>query len=371
MMTPTDRLTALQALPQALELSQALRAACAEAYAHRDGERLTALLARSPHLTLPSGGLADVLSAAASSPEARAELGAATALALATAPVDAELAAQLAWLVTHAWLRPLPYLDAAFGSQAGPLFEQLGLLALEPQRFGLGAGEALVAAAALKLSSSAAARQALERLRASPEPLLAGVAGAAAVSERLHGELRRAPRGPIATLVLAATGYLFVEGLVRVVGRVALGYARPAELALGPAGLQLTGSTRLLGRTLREHRSLIALSELQRVTRELRFSRLGLYAGLFALALGSYLGVSLVVDGVRVPGSSASLIAMGLLFIALGVALDYGLTRLTDAVQARAWLVVRGRRRGQSFSLSGVDPSAADALLQAVLAQLR
>ena len=122
------------------------------------------------------------------------------------------------------------------------------------------------------------------------------------------GELVAPPRGPVALVLLGVTGLLAAAHLVRLLGRVALRYRRPAELTATAKGVTVKSRTELLGRTLRQREVVIPVERLLRATREVRYPRLGLYAGLFALAVGSYFGVSLLIDGVRTarPSSSAS-----------------------------------------------------------------
>ena len=106
------------------------------------------------------------------------------------------------------------------------------------------------------------------------------------------GELGVTPRGPAATTALALTGILFVLHAVRLVARLALAYKRPAELTVSESGVHIHARTELLGRTVRERDHVILRSALTRATRDVRFPHLAFYAGLLALAVGSYLGVA-------------------------------------------------------------------------------
>jgi hypothetical protein len=180
--------------------------------------------------------------------------------------------------------------------------------------------------------------------------------------EALTGELAPAPSGWLGTVLLAVSGAALVRGTARLVGRAALAYRKPAVLKLSDRGLELSHRTEMLGRVLRDSETLIPLANLSSVTREVRFGRLGLYSGLLALSLGTYVGVGLLVDGARVPGGSASLIGLGLGAIALGILLDFVLDVLTNAARSTCRVIVTPRI-GKAVCIQGLDPSLADRVL--------
>src|SRR5437763_6160246 len=146
------------------------------------------------------------------------------------------------------------------------------------------------------------------------------------LSSTLEGEMSAPPRGAILTCVLAVTGLLLIRELSKLIGRYVLGFRRPTELRLTANGVELRGRMLMVGKLLREHRTVIPREGLVRVTREVRYPRLAMYAGLIALAFGSYLGVGLVVDGVR--AASPSMLGTGLLIALLGLGLDFVLSTL-------------------------------------------
>lgn len=98
-----------------------------------------------------------------------------------------------------------------------------------------------------------------------------------------------------------------------------------------------------------------------RATREVRYPRLGTYAGLTALALGSYIGVGWFIDGIR--AQSLSLATMGLLVVVLGVALDFVLVSLLPGRKGKCRLVLVPRK-GAATCVGWVDATKADALLR-------
>jgi hypothetical protein len=176
----------------------------------------------------------------------------------------------------------------------------------------------------------------------------------------LDGELTLAPRGPMLTAIWAVTGILLVVEAARLVGRYVLAFRRPAEIRIIGGGLEVRARTVMLGKTLREHTTVIPREGLVRVTREVRYPSLAMYAGLIALALGSYVGVGLFVDGVR--AESPSMLGTGFLIALLGLGLDFALSSLIPGALGRSRLVLVPRR-GPILCLSAVDLGRADRLL--------
>jgi hypothetical protein len=174
------------------------------------------------------------------------------------------------------------------------------------------------------------------------------------------GELSAPPRGPFLTAVLAITGVLLVIEAAKLVGRYVLTFHRPVEVMLTPTGLAVHGRTLMLGRILREHDTVIPRDGIVRVTREVRYPSLAMYVGLIALAIGSYLGVGLVVDGVR--AASPSMLGTGLVLAMLGLGLDFALSSLVPGLGGRT-RVVLVPRRGPIVCVALVDPASADVLL--------
>ncbi|WP_437728662.1 hypothetical protein [Sorangium sp. So ce861] len=317
---------------------------------------------------------------------------------------DAEgrVAEALVWLATYTSVDALTALDAALGERAAGLWRAVAALVRRADQGALpqlGRAGAIIAAAALRGSASPDARaeaaalvdevrdpivRSLLRDAASPgrrpsrapgAPAAGGDAaqgGAAASGDegwaegdgrapgRLAGELSPPPRGPVALVLLAATGILLAMHVVRLAGRFLLRYRRPAAVEIDPRGVTVRSRTELFGRTLREQETYIPVESLLRATREVRYPRLGLYAGLVALGLGTYLGVSLLVDGAR--AGSPELLGMGALVFAFGAALDFGLSHVETASRGRC-RVVLVPRKGPGVALAGIERAAADAAL--------
>lgn len=284
-----------------------------------------------------------------------------------------QLAQDLVWLATNTGCDALSWLDAALGAEAAPFWQAIAALAEEPSSNGDGVAraEAIVAAAALRASSSPEAQRLADELtRRTTDPIVVGLLSSPPGAPELRGELLPRPYGPLATALLAVTLVLFVLRAGRVIGGIVLGYRRPAQVTLSARGLELGYRIELLGRVLRDRTTLVPVSNLARVTREVRFSRAGMYAGLLALVLGSYLGVGLLIDGIRVAGTSPPLLGLALLLIVAGIVVDFALSTLSDAVRGKCRLVVVPRK-GRTYCIGGLEPARADAMLSSVAEQTR
>jgi hypothetical protein len=319
----------------------------------------------------------NVLKVLGSGPEGQAERALAAGLwahAIAEARRDDEerLAGDVLWLATHTAFDATSLLDRALGDEADDLWTSIGdrIRRIDEGRgTALGRGEAIVGCAALAASDSAAARRIATDLATrvgdpTLQRLLGGAAEAPMRELRLEGEAMAAPRGPVLTAILAFTGILFAMHALRFVARVALAYRRPAEVSLSEAGVRIKTRTELLGRTLREREHVIVRSGLVRVVREVRYPRAAFYAGLLALAIGSYVGVRAFVDGVR--AASPSLLLTGLVVIALGIAADFVLGSLVPGSRGRVRITFVPRT-GKTVCVGDVDALRADdALLRSL-----
>ena len=279
-------------------------------------------------------------------------------------------AKELAFIAAHGPVNALLAADAVLGEERRrPLWRAVVTFA-EPSRAD-DTATSTAALAALAAATSEAARTAAEDLGSrTTDPLVRALLARdarapSATGARLSGELGPAPHGPFATTLLALTGLLFLIRGLRLIGRLGLAFRQPAELRVSARGLEISHETQLLGRILRVRETLVPLDNLARVTREVRYPRLGLYLGLLALALGSYVGVGLFVDGARVPGGSASLLGTGLIVIILGLLIDYGLATLSDNVRGRCRIVIVPRK-GRGFAVGSLDPARADAMVAAL-----
>jgi len=274
----------------------------------------------------------------------------------------------LVWLAANTPVDALVSLDAALLGRADGLWAAVARLIRRadagraPQ---IGRAGAMVAAAALRDSTSETARTEANALAVEVrDPIVRallrrGSPAADAAPATAAGELVPAPRGPLALAVLAIP--LAVIHVARLLARLVLRYRSPAELRISARGVTIVSRTEMLGRMLGQRETHIPVEALLRATREVRFPRLAIYAGLFMLAVGSYIGVSLFVDGAR--AGSPELLGMGALVAALGIALDYVLENVLSGARGRCRVVIVPRK-GRAVAVGGLDPALADAALR-------
>jgi hypothetical protein len=319
----------------------------------------------------PFGNALAVLERGPENDSERALARALWAHAIAEAPPkgseeEDRVATDVLWLATHTPFDAMPLLDRALGDASAELWNAIAdrIRRVDQGKApALGRGEALVACAALAESASPTARKHAVKLAAELKDQAMGrilTAATAPPEETLDGELGMAPRGPVATTALAVTGLLFAIHVVRLVARLALAYRRPAELTVSSSGIHIHARTLLLGRTVRERDHVILRSGLTRATREVRFPHLAFYAGLLALALGSYLGVATLIDGAR--AASPSLLLTGLLIVAAGVLLEMVLGSVQPGAAGRCRVVLLPAR-GRVLCVTHLDPKKADLAL--------
>jgi len=306
-------------------------------------------------------------------PEDDAERALARALwahAIAEAPgkgrdEEDRVATDVLWLATHTPFDATPLLDRALGEAAGELWDAIAdrVRKVDQSKLAtLGRAEAVVGCVALAESASPVAKKHATALATElKDATLTRVLGGKSVREEtVRGELGMTPRGPVATTALALTGILFVMHAARLVARFALAYKRPAELTLSAAGARIHTRTEVLGRTVGERTLVFAREGLARASREVRYPRLAFYAGLLALAVGSYLGVATLIDGMR--AVSPSLLLTGVLIVAAGVLLEMLFASLEPGVTGKCSIVLVPAK-GRSVRITQLDPKVADSAL--------
>jgi hypothetical protein len=294
----------------------------------------------------------------------------------------AEHGARLCWLAAHSPIDVVSRFDE-LGALADALWPAIASAVREPAAED-GKGTQLAAAAALAASESTLALEARGELAAELDDplLLAALASGQHIGDDdatvprpsmgggvdtvVEGELVPAPHGPVALVLLAITGILFLSYLWRFVTGVLLRCRRPASLAVGPTGVTLSSKLEVAGRVVRSSEAHIPRAQLARAIREVRYPRLALYVGLIALAVGSYFGVALVSDGSR--AGSPSLLLMGVAVFGVGVVLDLVLSSLWHKRAGRLRLVLVPRR-GRALALSTKDSHGASAALQRLSAR--
>jgi hypothetical protein len=321
----------------------------------------------------PFGNALSVLERGPESPDERALAQALWAHAIAEMPPkgredEDRVATDVLWLAVHTPFDATRLLDRALGDGSIELWDAIAdrIRRVDQGKLpALGRAEGLVGCAAIAQSRTAAARKhAASLAKELDDPAFVSVLAirAPAREETLEGELTMAPRGAVATTALAVTGLLFAYHAVRLVARLALAYRCPAELTLSESGVHVHARIELLGRTLRERDYVILRGSLVRATREVRFPRLPFYVGLFALAVGSYLGVATLLDGIR--AASPSLLLTGLLIVAAGVLLEMLFGSIEPATTGRCRLLLVPAR-GAILCVARLEPRKTDAALLA------
>lgn len=320
------------------------------------------------------GNVVDVLDRGARTSDEQLLLGCLVALGAHAARTDepdpAAVAARLTWLATHTTCNALTSIDAAAGGDAGEFWEDIARL-VGAEQDAPPLAERLVAAFALRSSRSPRAEQLVQQLETQvSEPALRAVLSASPRGEAsspspLVGELGWRPRGAVATTLFALSGWLFIRACLHLVARFALALRRPTELRLSEQGLEVRYRVEMLGRLLKQREIVVPIANLSRVSREIRYRQIGLYAGLLALALGTYLGVGLLVDGARAPGSSPPLLGLGAAIVIAGLVIDFALSALPAGHPTTVRLVVHPRA-GSPMCVRGVDAHVADETLRAL-----
>lgn len=320
----------------------------------------------------PYGNVMDVLSRGPENEDERALCAALCAHVIADAPPkgrddEDQMANDLLWLGTHTPFDSTRLLDRALGENADDLWDAIAdrVRRIDQGRLpSLGRGEALLGCSALSLSTSAVAKRKFEDLATTAaDPalrILAVPARADHQAERFSGELESSPRSPFATALLGLTGVLFVLHAVKIVGRLALAYRTPAEVIFSRESVQVESRTELLGKTVRERKYVVPRAGLTSAVREVRYPRAALYAGLLSLSIGTYVGVSTLVDGVR--AASPSLLVVGLAIVIAGIAIDFLFASFLPTKQG-VCRVIFTPAKGNSVTVGRVDPKVADRTL--------
>ncbi len=299
------------------------------------------------------------------------------AIRMADETVDFErLAARLSWLSAHTAIDALWHLDEhAAGDKLGSLWTAVGAHVALLDAEGRDRGEAACALASLRRSQHPEARAMRGKIEDSlldaslrdsaPE----GENAPARVAEPrrrevvLSGERVSPPPSSLSLVLQAVTGVLLLRGCVYVISRWILRVERPIQLRFSPEGVTAKVELRLLGRTLRTAETRINISNLALAQTEIRFPRMGLYVGLTALAVGSYVGVKFMTEAALV--GSPSLIALGATVVGAGLMLDFLFSSLLPG-RAEKRLVLLVPRRGAKLAVSTSDEGAMRAALDLI-----
>jgi hypothetical protein len=283
-----------------------------------------------------------------------------------TAEEEDRLASTALWLATHTPFDATMLLDRALGDDAAELWAAVAdrVRRIDQGTLGdLGRAEAIVGAAALARSGSPAAEKHVAALASDvKDPVIARLLrpDEERIDERIDGEVLPAPRGLFVTTLFAFSGILFALHAARLVARLTLAYKSPGQMTFSGKAVRVCWRIEVLGRTLRDREVVLAREGIARVVREVRYPRAAFYGGLLALAVGSFVGVRTVADGVR--SASPPLLLTGLVIVATGVLLDFGLGSVAPGVAGRC-RVILVPKSGASVCLGSADARRADAAL--------
>jgi hypothetical protein len=186
--------------------------------------------------------------------------------------------------------------------------------------------------------------------------------GNSTATAAIRGRLLKAPRGPFLTALSAFTGWMLLQHLISYVSRYVLGYRAQAELSVSERGIEIREQISMLGRKLRERTRLISLQTVRSLSREVRYARAGMYAGLAALALGSFIGMRLFVDGLRAPGFSGPTMLLGLFIVLVGLGFDFAFANWFGVSRAQCRLSIE-TFRGRGLYLTCDEPARVDGVL--------
>lgn len=195
-----------------------------------------------------------------------------------------------------------------------------------------------------------------ETTEASSPPVAAPDFGA----PKLHGEFRRHPTSSLREAFLVLTFVAALRAFFEFLARSLLRRRRVGTLELVPGEVQMTEETSLFGRVVRRRTTRLALADVLEVGSEETLGTRMLFAGLLSTALGTLVGAFVVVESAR--AESLGFVGVGATMIALGLALDYALTRRSFRERAPAlWVRLRS---GRAFRLQGVERTALEGFLR-------
>jgi hypothetical protein len=373
-------LNALRAHAQSERLCQRTADVCLAAASAKRSDWLSArvvaldatpLTALTPaEAETPFGNILGILDRGAQTPIEWSTMAAALALAVARqwptsedvdgpASGERDLLAQVAWLAAHTGCNAWAFLSLDETVGDGPLW-----LHVDRCLDGFSVAEQLALAVGLmEAGSDPALRLKANWLDRTGNPALVSLLETSSTSPWLAARMRPAPRSGLVWVVQAVTGYLLLKAVYRLFARYVLWSRREAKLRVSPRGLEVLSRQHLLGHPFKEQRHLIPLSELREVRRETRYRGLLLYVGLACLLVGSFLGTGLLLDGLRVPGTSPSLLTVGLGLLVVGVGIDFWLSRWSTVVQGRGTLHVQ-RQKGRGYLFYELEQGAPEELME-------
>ena len=177
-----------------------------------------------------------------------------------------------------------------------------------------------------------------------------------------RGEMvRRLSWAPVRVLLIF-TGLFLVRGLIELFVRYCLAFRRRAAVAVKGSRLVLDVEWSIAGRIFRRTTSETPIRDVRAVRLEIRQRYLYLLVGFGALAVGAWIGVQWLTEGLRAGYPYIALI--GAAVVAAGALIDIALYLLVPAgAGKRRLLLAIGP---WTVRLAGVDEVSAERLLDAV-----
>jgi hypothetical protein len=169
--------------------------------------------------------------------------------------------------------------------------------------------------------------------------------------------------------VEAITLVTLLRVALRGAARLLLGARTPARLWLEGPCLRLEVELHVLGRLQNERSLTLPLGALAAVTLRRGPPPLRLVVGLGALCLGPALGSGALLRGLLAPGTAPGLLGLGLLLVALGLALEFLLERGAPGSGPTVALELRALD-GRTLCLDAVEATSAEALARAIVGRL-
>jgi hypothetical protein len=180
----------------------------------------------------------------------------------------------------------------------------------------------------------------------------------AAITGQITRRLAWAPLRVLAVI----TGVALIRGLLTLAARTLLGLRSTATARVEGRALVLDVRWSILGRTVRESTTVTPLAGLAAARLENRRRYVHLLVGFGCLAIGTWVGIQWLVDGLRAGFPYLALLGAGV--VAAGVLIDLLAYFVVPGGRGRChMLLALGPWR---VRLSGVDPQAARGLLDAL-----
>lgn len=183
---------------------------------------------------------------------------------------------------------------------------------------------------------------------------------------RIDGRSSAYPRGPLVTVLRIVSGWAFLRWVLRVLGWT-LGVRRPMWMEVDASVVTVQRRITFLGKTVRERRDVVRVSDVTGARRYARFQSLQLVSGMTALGLGVIVGTVVAADALRV--DDYRLLTVAAAIASIGAGLDL-LFEVIIPGRARAVTLDVLLRDRPPVRISSVSLAQADGFLRALGARM-